>query len=222
MSNKHVLMIGAGGHARAVFDVIKSENRYRMVGLIDSFQKPGTICFGCTVLGEEADIPRICSELNVAHVVIAIGDNFQRQAMANRIKQVLPIIKLISTVHPSAVISSDVKIGDGTVIMPGVTIISGSSIAEGCVLNTASSLDHDGRMDSWSSLGPGVITGGYLRLGERASICLGSVVKDRISIGRDTVVGMGAVVTRNMPDNVLAYGAPCRIIRSRKPDESYM
>lgn len=222
MTEKNVLIIGARGHARAVADVIKADNSYRIAGLIDSFQEPGVICFGHKVLGGEEDIPKICDELGILNIFVAIGDNFQRQAMTHRMREAIPDVSFISAIHPSAVLGSDVEIGGGTVVMPRVVIVSGCSISEGCLLNTASSLDHDGKMDAWSSLGPGVIAGGYLSLGERSAIGLGSSVKDRISIGSDTVIGIGSVVTNDVPDKVVAYGVPCRVIRSRRPDEPYM
>ena len=222
MSKPTILLIGARGHARAVADVIKAENRFQIAGLIDSFQEAGAICFGYKVLGGEQDVPKICSEANISHMFIAIGDNFQRQAMADRIKRVLSNIQLISPIHPSVIICSDVEIGDGTVIMPGVIVGSGSSIAEGCLLNTASSLDHDCTMEAWSSLAPGVVTGGDVRLGARSSIGLGACIKNSINIGCDTVIGIGAALVEDIPDNVIAYGVPCRVIRSRRPDEPYL
>jgi len=219
---KDVLLVGARGHARAVADVIKAESRYQIAGLIDSFQEPGAICFGYKVLGGEKDVPRISSEFKIFHMFIAIGDNFQREAMTERIKRGLPNITFISPVHPSAFIGSDVAIGDGTVIMPAVTVISGSSIGEGCLLNTASSLDHDCMMEAWSSLGPGAVTGGRVCIGTRSTIGLGASVKNDISIGCDTVIGAGAAVVKDMPENVIAYGVPCRVMRSRRPDEPYL
>ncbi len=217
-----VIMIGARGHARAVSDVIKAEGRYRIAGLIDSFQKPGTISFSYEILGGEKDLPHICSDLRTSKVFIAIGDNYQRQAMAERVQKAVPGIEFITCVHPSAIVGSDVKIGAGTVIMPGVIIVSGCTISKGCLLNTASSINHDGVMASWSSLGPGAIVGGRVRLGERSAINLGVKVVNGISIGRDTLVGAGAVVTKDIPDNVLAYGVPCRVIRVRQAGEQYL
>jgi sugar O-acyltransferase (sialic acid O-acetyltransferase NeuD family) len=204
-----------------VADVIRAEDRYSIVGLIDSFQEAGTPCFGYKVLGGEKDVPRICRESGSADIFIAIGDNFQREAMAKRLRDILPELKLVTTIHPSAIIGSDVEIGAGSVVMPAVVVVSGSRISEGCLLNTGAILEHDGKMEAWSSLAPGVIAGGYLRLGQRAVLGLGVTVRDRITIGKDTVIGMGAVVTDDMPDHVLAYGSPCRVIRSRRPDEPY-
>jgi sugar O-acyltransferase (sialic acid O-acetyltransferase NeuD family) len=222
MTKKNILRLGARGHARAVADVIKAENRYQIAGLIDSFQEPGTICFGCKVMGGEKDVPTICDKLSIRHIFIAIGDNFQRQAMARRLFEAMPDVSFISTIHPSAVVGSDVEIGEGTVIMPKVVVVSGSRIAEGCLLNTAASLDHDSVMEAWSSLAPGVITGGHVHIGAGSAIGLGASIRDRITIGRDTVIGIGSVVTENMPENAIAYGAPCRVIRPRQPGEQYL
>jgi len=77
-------------------------------------------------------------------------------------------------------------------------------------------------MEAWSSLGPGAIAGGRVRVGERSAINLGAKVVNDISIGHDTLVGAGAVVTEDIPDNVVAYGVPCRVIRERKPGEKYI
>ena len=217
-----VIVIGAGGHARAVLDVLKSEGRYRIGGLIDSFQKPGTICFGHKILGGEKELPDICSDVRTRNVFIAIGDNYQRQAMAERVQKAVSGIKFITCIHHSAIIGSDVTIGKGTVIMPGVIIVSGCTISEGCLLNTTSSIDHDGIMDNWSSLAPGVIAGGRIRLGKRSAVGLGAKVINDISIGRDTLVGAGAMVTKDISDNVLAYGIPCRVIRRRQSGEPYL
>jgi sugar O-acyltransferase (sialic acid O-acetyltransferase NeuD family) len=222
MSTKKVLLVGARGHARAVADVIKAESRYQVAGLIDSFQEPGAICFEYKVLGGEKDVSRICNELRISHMFVAIGDNFQRESMIERIKKVLPNIHFISPKHPSVVLGSDVEIGEGTVIMPGVIVVSGSSIAEGCLLNTASSLDHDCAMKRCSSLAPGVAIGGRVYIGARSSIGIGASVKNDIRIGSDTVIGAGAVVVKDIPDNVLAYGVPCRVMRLRRPDEPYL
>jgi len=218
----NIILIGARGHARAVADVIKAEGRYRIAGLIDSFQKPGTVCFGYEILGGEKDLPHICSNLKTRKAFIAIGDNYQRQAMAKRVQEAIPDIEFITCIHPSAIIGSDVTIGAGTAIMPGVIIVSGCKITEGCLLNTASSIDHEGIMEAWSSLGPGAIAGGRVRVGERSAINLGAKVVNDISIGHDTLVGAGAVVTEDIPDNVVAYGVPCRVIRERKPGEKYI
>ena len=215
-------MIGASGHARSVLEVVHAEGKYHVVGLIDSFQEVGTERFGYKLLGGEVDIPSIFSERQCSGVVIAIGDNYQRGAMYERIVSNIPDLHMPICVHPSAVIASDVVIGEGSVVMPGAVAVSGSSIGRGCILNTQSSLDHDSEMLDWSSLGPGAVTGGRVRIGERSSIGLGANVIQGATVGNDTVVGAGALVLQDIADRVVAYGVPARSIRERIPGEPYL
>lgn len=217
-----ILLIGSSGHARAVFDVVRAQNNYRLAGLIDSFLEPGTIRFGCVVLGGEKDIRDICRQRNLRHLFVAIGDNYQRQAMTGRIQAVLPEVEFVTLVHPSAIVGSDVRIGRGSVLMPGAIVVAGCQIGEGCLLNTASSLDHESEMGCWSSIAPGAVVGGRVRLGERTSVGLGANVIQAVSIGSDTVLGAGAVVVDDIPGSVVAHGNPCRVIRKRCPDEAYL
>lgn len=217
-----LILVGAGGHARAVADVVRALGAYAIAGLIDSFRPAGSTRFGYEVLGGEADLPALCRKLNVQTLFVAIGDNYQRAAMTARIRASLPGIGFATLVHPSAVVGGDVQIGEGTVLMPSVVVVGGSVVGEGCVLNTACSLDHDGVMEDWSSLGPGVVAGGNVCLGARSFVGLGARIVHRVSIGADTVIGAGSLVLHDLPASVLAYDSPCRVVRERAADEVYL
>lgn len=217
-----LLVIGASGNARAVLEVIRAEGRHRVAGLIDSFQPAGVERFGYRILGGEAEIPHILAEHGIHSVMMAIGDNFQRWAMFDRIRRAMPDVRMASCIHPSTVLAPDVVVGEGTVIMPGAVVVSGCRIGQGCLLNTSSSLDHDGEMADWSSLAPGAVTGGRVRIGARSSIGLGAHVIHGVKIGSDTVIGAGALVLHDVPDRVVAYGVPAQPVRDRKPEEPYL
>lgn len=217
-----ILLVGAGGHARAVAEVVKAAGVFTIAGLIDSFQLPGSQCIGYSVLGSEQDIPLLCVDLHIRTLFVAIGDNYQRAAMVARIRNAVPDVRLATLIHPSAVIGGDVKIGEGTVIMPGAVVVANSKIGEGCVLNTSCSLDHDGIMEDWSSLGPGAVAGGNVSLGARSFVGLGTRIIHRIAIGADTVIGAGSLVLRDIPSSVLAYGSPCLVARGRAIDEGFL
>ncbi len=215
-------MIGAAGHARAVLEAIRAEGRWSVIGLIDSFQPPGTLAHGLTILGGERDVPRLLHAHEIHQVIIAIGDNFQRAAMWTRLQMAAPGVRLTGAIHPAAVIAPDVTIGPGSVILPGAVVVSGARIGQGCILNTACAFDHEGEMADWSSLGPGAIVGGRVRIGLRTAVGLGARVIQKLHIGADTLIGAGSLVLRDVPDAVLVYGAPARIIRTRRPDEPYL
>lgn len=219
---KKAYILGASGHAKSILDIVKAEKRYYIIGFIDSQKTVGSDYCGFPILGRESDLNYLTQDHQINNLMIAIGDNYQRCTVAEHIQKSYPSLQLITSIHPSAVIGSDVEIGAGTVIMPHVTVVSGCKIGKGCILNTGSSLDHDSVMEDWSSIAPGVTTGGNVKIGMRTSIGLGSNVIHRVTIGQDTVVGAGSLVLRDIGDRVLAYGSPCQFIRDRLINEKYL
>ena len=85
------------------------------------------------------------------------------------------------------------------------------------VINTGASVDHDCCIGNGAQLGPGVVLGGRVKIGDLTFIGLGASVINQIEIGRNCVVGAGAVVVRDIPDHSLAYGVPSRVVGQRKP-----
>ena len=96
------------------------------------------------------------------------------------------------------------------------------AIGDFCILNTNSSVDHDNRLGSFSSLAPRVATGGNVFLDEGSAIGIGAVILHGRKIGRHAVVGAGSVVTRDIPDQTVAYGVPANVVRSRTIGEKYL
>jgi acetyltransferase-like isoleucine patch superfamily enzyme len=106
--------------------------------------------------------------------------------------------------------------------MAGAVVNPNSSIGEHCIVNTASSIDHDSIIERFSSLAPGVTTGGNVRLKEFSVLSLRAAVIHGCTIGAHTVIGAGATVLRNIPDFCVAYGTPARVVRARKMGEKYL
>jgi sugar O-acyltransferase (sialic acid O-acetyltransferase NeuD family) len=151
-----------------------------------------------------------------------VGDNWVRRRLVRLIQRLTPHFIFINAVHPSAILGKNVSLGSGTAIMPGVIVNSNSTIGDHCILNTRVSIDHDGILFDFSSLAPGVCCGGNLRLGSGAAISLGTQVIENVCIGSWSVVGAGSLVLGEIPDNVVAYGSPARIIRNRRAGEPYL
>lgn len=219
---KNVLIFGASGHGSVALDCMEKEGKYNMVGFMDSYKKKGLQPNGYEILGNEVDLPFVADKYSVEGVFVAIGDNWIRKILVDRIKKILPNIAFISIVHPSATIGRDVQIGIGTVIMPGVVVNANAVIRDFCILNTSSSLGHDGHMESYSSLSPGVITGGSLWMGQHSVLALGARVIENITIGKHSVIGAGSLVVDDVPEFVTAYGSPAQVISQRVAGDSYL
>jgi sugar O-acyltransferase (sialic acid O-acetyltransferase NeuD family) len=217
-----LILVGSSGQAHAVLAVLQRLAAYRLIGLIDSYVPQGSHCHGYPILGGVADLAAICDSHGVGHVLVAIGDNYQRDVMMAKVSQACPGVTFPVLIDPSAVIAHGVSIGAGTIIMPLAHVGPGSIIGMGCLLNTRCSIDHDGQMGAFASLAPGVTTGGDVLIGARSAIGLASAIRHRVSIGSDTVIGMGSLVLSDWPDGVVVYGTPARLIRTRLVDEPYL
>lgn len=217
-----LLVIGASGHARSLLALLRRHRGFTPVGLIDSFQPAGPGPDGVPVLGAEGDVPDLCRRLGVRHLLVAIGDNARREAMTQRLVRDAPDAVFPALIDPTAVVAPGVRIGAGVVVLAQAHVGPGSELADGVLLNTKASLDHDSRMAAFASLAPGVICGGRVALGARSFIGLGSHLVAGLEIGADTVLGAGSLLLESLPAGVLAYGRPAQVIRSRRPDEPYL
>ncbi|MCG2461896.1 acetyltransferase [Flavobacteriaceae bacterium F89] len=219
---QNIVILGASGHGSVILDSIEKFGRYKVIGFLDSFKKRGAMQNGYQVLGSELDLPYLIDKFQIHGGVVAIGDNWTRKRVVERITKLVPSFNLIKVVHPSAVIGKDVRIGKGSVILPGVVINTNAIVGDFCIINTNSSLGHDGRMENYSSLASGVCTGGNFSLGEFSAVSLGVTVLENTSIGEHTVIGAGSLVLKDIGSFVMAYGSPARVVRPRLVGESYL
>ena len=117
--------------------------------------------------------------------------------------------------------SKNIKIGEGSIIISGVIINTGTKIGKHCYINTGSIVEHDNYFEDFSSSGPGVVTGGNIKVGKGSYLGIGCVIKNKITIGSNTVIGGLSFVNKNCKNNSLFFGIPAKKIRIRKKNENY-
>lgn len=221
MSQK-IAIVGASGHGRVVLDVLEKQGQYEVVGFADARRPVGESEMGVPILGNEDALLALARAGEIDGYIVAIGDNAVRAQVVERIRGEAPELALVSAVHPGAEVGRDVTIGAGTVVMAGVCINPCARIGDGCILNTRSSLDHDSTMGDFSSLAPGVTTGGNCTIGEGAAVGVGATLIHGVSIGEHTVIGAGATVVGSVAPYQVAYGSPAKVIRSRSRGDRYL
>jgi sugar O-acyltransferase (sialic acid O-acetyltransferase NeuD family) len=222
LSEPKILLIGSSWHASVLLDAIKLAGLYDFVGYLDDTLPAGTLRNGYPVLGGLKDASRICSKHAVSNAVMGIGDNWWRRKLYSDLIENCPNLTFPVVRHPSAIVADSARIGKGAAIVAGSHVGPNSLVGDFCILNTSSSIDHDCTLADFSSVAPGVKTGGLVRIGECSAIGVGASISDRISIGCHSVVGTGATVVRDIPDLVVAYGNPARVRRSRSEGEPYV
>jgi sugar O-acyltransferase (sialic acid O-acetyltransferase NeuD family) len=120
----------------------------------------------------------------------------------------------ISLVHPSSVIASTVQMGSACFIEPGTIIASFASLGFGVLINRGSTIGHHTVLGNFVCINPGVHVAGHCYIGEGTEIGIGAVLFDHIAIGSNSIIGAGSVVTKDVPDNVVAWGNPCKVIKN--------
>lgn len=121
-----------------------------------------------------------------------------------------------SLVHPTAVIGSNVHIGEGVIINAGTIIAPNVFLDDFCSINRAASIGHDTWIGKYSQISPGVTLAGSCQVGKHSFIGMGACVLDRLHIGDWAIIGAGSLVTRDFSEAVVAYGSPAKKIRENE------
>jgi sugar O-acyltransferase (sialic acid O-acetyltransferase NeuD family) len=219
---RRVILIGRSDQGRQVIDIIEEVGGMEIVGVLDRRGEHGDLVAGYPLLGSDEELAAHAASNGATAFVVAIGDNSDRHRVLTREMATCSNLESLRVVHPSAVIARSATIGPGSIVMAGVVVSNGCRVGTGALLGTRSSLDHDSALGACASLAPGVTTGGGVRIGDRTAIGLGANVIHGVAIGNSTVVGAGALVVKDLPDRVVAYGVPARVVRSRDAGEPYL
>ena len=204
------VIVGAGGQARIVYDILSYDRNIDVIGFIDNeVRDPDERVFGRPILGSHEEIAEIVAEHAIRAAVVAIGDNARRAQRYERLRGVG--VKLLNAIHPSAVISPTATIGEGNVIGPGAFINTLARIGDNCIINTGAIVEHEVTVGSHVHLAPGVIVAGRVSIGDLAFVGAGSVVREYLTVGERVVVGAGSVVLSDLANGVMAAGAPATV-----------
>jgi acetyltransferase EpsM len=217
--NNQIIIWGASGHARVVADIWRL-NGGRVAGFLDDVNrdKHGTTFCDSKILGGR-EILKESRQNGVEQICIGIGSGKARLRLSTTAEEAG--FRLVSVIHPKAIVASDVKIGAGTVIASGAVINPNVTIGRNVIINTGATVDHDSVIEEGAHIGPGAHLAASINIGRLSWVGIGATVIERIFIGANALVGAGAVVVRNIPESVVAYGNPARIAGQRKENDPW-
>lgn len=206
--HKKVVIIGAGGHAKVIADIIEKSGDEIIGFLDDKIEKNTIIIKDYKVIGDLNNRFTLAIANSDYEFITAIGDNKKREEISKS-----PNLKFYTAIHPSAQIGLDVKIEEGTAIMANVCINSSARIGKHCIINTGAIIEHDNIIENFVHISPNSALGGTVRIGENTHIGIGSVVKNNITICKNCTVGAGAVVVKNIEKEGTYIGVPAILQR---------
>lgn len=193
---KKLVIIGASGHGKVIADIALKIGYEEIVFLDDN--ETLTECAGFQVVGKSSQAVEIDGDK-----IIAIGNAKIRERIQSTIETVILI-------HPNAVISRRVEIGEGSVVMAGAVINSDVVIGKGCIINTGASVDHDCMIGDFAHVSVGAHVAGTCQIGERTWIGAGATVSNNVNICSDCMIGAGAVVIKDIDKAGTYIGVPAK------------
>ena len=212
-SKPRTVVVGAGGHAKVVLDILLDRGDVELVGCVAADAGADSV-LGVPILGSDDMLSGVFAS-GVRHAFIAIGENKVRAKLQRHVESIG--FSVVNAISRHAVLSSRVRLGTGIVIMPGAVVNVDTEVGNGAIINTSAHIDHDGNIGAFAHIGPGCALAGNVTIGEGAFLGAGTTVIPRRSIGAWTTAGAGAVVVRDLPDGVIAVGVPARVLRTQEP-----
>lgn len=191
-------LYGSSGHAKVIIDILRANNE-SIEALFDDNEEIHNLL----------DYPVLRSTEVKGPLIISIGNNKIRRKVAELLN-----VNFGKAFHPSAIISEQAEVCEGTVVMQGAIIQSCTRIGKHCIINTGASVDHECIINDYVHISPHCTLCGNVHIGEGAWIGAGTTIIPGIKVGKWSVIGAGSVVTKDIPDGVLAVGNRCKIIKS--------
>jgi sugar O-acyltransferase (sialic acid O-acetyltransferase NeuD family) len=211
-----IVIVCAGGQGAIVADILQRAHEAGADALPAGFVDDTPELLGTAVLGLDVLAP-VAALSGIAHdaVIVAFGDNEGRRAITERLLAAGE--RLATAIHPRACIAPSASIGEGSMISAGAVISPRAIIGRGVIVNTKASIDHDTVVEDFAHVSAGATVGARCRIGAESLIALGATVISGATVGERTIVGSGAAVVADIPDDVVAFGVPARIMRGRTP-----
>jgi UDP-perosamine 4-acetyltransferase len=206
VTRPRILLLGAGGHGKAIADLLLADGSYQVVGFVDAAPKASQV-LGLPVLGDESQLATLAAQgIALAHA--AVGDNAQRLAAAGRLRAAGFALPSLS--HPAALIGHGARVADGAAILARAVIGPEAEIGALALINTGAIVEHDCVVEEAAHIGPGAVLAGGVRVGAGALIGAGAAVRPGVVIGAGAVVGAGAAVVENLAPGARVAGVPAR------------
>jgi sugar O-acyltransferase (sialic acid O-acetyltransferase NeuD family) len=211
---KPIAIYGAGGFGLEVAMLVEQINQanwqWDIIGFFDDGVPEGEIINNYPVLGGIHNLNQYPNELAL---VLALGIASTKKKVFFQIsndKISYPIL-----IHPSVILGNEryVHIGEGSIICAGAIITTNINIGRHVIINLACTVGHESEIGDFSSLMPTTNISGEVKIGEATFWGTGSKAINGISVGSNVVIGAGAVVTQDIPENVTAVGVPAKIIK---------
>lgn len=211
MRSNSLILIGGGGHCKACIDVIETEGRFIIKGILDVKEKIGQKISGYPIIGTDNEIANLIEEGCCFLITLGqIKSAKTRKSFYNKLIELNA--ELVTVISSHARVSRNAKIGTGTIIMHHANISADVHVGENCIINTGSNLEHDTIIGNHCHVSTNAVINGNSKLGDEVFIGSGSIISNGITITDAVVIGIGTIIYRSIHQSGTFVGNPLRKI----------
>lgn len=208
---KQIILLGAGGQCKACVDVIETEGKFVIAGIIDKKGKLHQKILGYEIIGCDEDLPEFAKKYK--YFLVTIGQVKSADKRAEKYEYLKSMnVKLPVIVSPFSYVSKHASIGEGTIIQHNVIVNAGAKIGKNCIINNNAVIEHDAVIGDHCHISTGSIVNGECIIGEKTLIGSSSVIIQCVKIADNTIIGAGSVVIKSVTESGVYAGAPAKRI----------
>jgi len=208
---RDLFVLGNGGHAKVVIDILEEMGDYNIVGIVNKNVGEKIVGIrGYQILGDDTVLQELFNK-GIKYCAIGIGHNTDRKRIYVMLKKIG--FQVVSAVHPTALISQTVFMGEGNVVFPGVVLNTDVILGNNIIVATGSTIDHDSVIKDHSLISAGVTVGAKTIIEEDSFLGLGCKVVSDVTVCKCVLIGAGAVITKNISEPGTYVGIPGKRIK---------
>lgn len=209
---KDLVIIGTGGVGREtalmVEDINEETNEWNLLGFIDDNKElMGKEINGYKVLGDRSYLNNYEKEI---YVVIAVANNYVKEGLVNYLNN--KNIKYATLIHPSVKLNRTITVGEGCIIYPNVIMTVNIKIGNHVIISPKSGIGHDSIIEDYVTILWNVNVSGAEKIRQGATLGSGCTIIQGLEIGRNSFIGAGAVVIRDIEESKIAVGVPTKYV----------
>lgn len=206
MKKKPVIILGNGGHAQVLADILILQNR-EILGFTAPIKEANP--YNIPYLGCDDEILKFSPcEIELVNAIGSVSTTLNRKRLFDYFK---PYNYSFATIiHPSSIIAASVELGEGVQIMAGSIIQPFTKIDDNTIVNTSVSIDHGCSIGRHCHIAPGTVFSGEVVIGEGTHIGTSSTIIQNVKIGKNVLVGAGSLILNDVLDNKKVFGSPAK------------